>query len=264
MTKTDEKTPTSAAEAVKQPVEALRGTVAQSGAIAPRPQRHYRTKLFLGYTAVAVVVFVVLAFLAKTTAYFTFDVTITRAVQTFHVAWFSALMLFLTWLGFAPQAWIISVAVIVFLYASGLKWEAVVCALSLILSSALGLGIKVLIDRPRPSPDLVNVLSQLHDYSFPSGHVLYFTTFYGFLLFLAYTLLKLSWWRGLLIIFLFGLVALIGLSRIYEGQHWASDVLAAYLLGTVWLGLSIIFYRWGKTRFFVDQPVAKERPAPKH
>jgi membrane-associated phospholipid phosphatase len=54
------------------------------------------------------------------------------------------------------------------------------------------------------------------------------------------------------------MVALIGLSRIYVGQHWASDVLAAYLLGSVWLSLSILFYRWGKPRFFINQPVAKE------
>ena len=67
----------------------------------------------------------------------------------------------------------------------------------------------------------------------------------------------------LLLVILGGMVALIGLSRIYEGQHWASDVLAAYLLGSVWLGLSILIYRWGKPRFFVDQPVAKETPGSK-
>ena len=210
--------------------------------------------------AVAVVVFVVLAVLAKTTAYFTFDVTITRAVQTVSDSGFRALMIALSWIGFAPQDLIISVAVILFLYASGLKWEAVVCALSLILSSALGLGLKALVDRPRPSSDLVNVMSQLQDTSFPSGHVLFFTTFFGFLLFLAYILLKLSWWRSLLLLTLSGMIALIGLSRIHEGHHWASDVVAAYLLGSVWLGLSILFYTWGKRRFFVNQPVAKDPP----
>ena len=101
-------------------------------------------------------------------------------------------------------------------------------------------------DRPRPSADLVNVISQLRDYSFPSGHVLYFTAFLGFLVFLVYTLLKNSWWRTLLMVVLGGMVALIGLSRIYEGHHWASDVLAAYLLGSVWLTLSVYVYRWGK------------------
>jgi membrane-associated phospholipid phosphatase len=84
--------------------------------------------------------------------------------------------------------------------------------------------------------------------------------FFGFLLFLAFTLLKSSWERTLLIIFFTGLIALVGISRIYEGEHWASDVLAAYLLGSLWLTLSIYGYRWGKPRFFANQPVAKETP----
>jgi membrane-associated phospholipid phosphatase len=61
-------------------------------------------------------------------------------------------------------------------------------------------------------------------YSFPSGHALFFVTFFGFLLFLAYTLLKPAWWRALLLIILAGMVALIRRSHIYAGQHWANDV----------------------------------------
>ena len=249
--------------AVEQPVNYWRGLIAGAGAIVSKPWRRYRADVFLGYMVIAVVIFTLLAALAKTVAYFTFDVTITHAVQTFNAGWFGALMVALSWIGFAPQAWILSLAVIVFLYASGLKWETVVCFVSLILSSALGVGIKVLVDRPRPNANLVIVISQLKSYSFPSGHVLYFTTFFGFLLFLAYTLLKPSWARTCLLLILGGMVALIGLSRIYEGQHWASDVFAAYLLGSVWLGLSILIYRRGKPRFFVDQPVAKETPGSK-
>jgi undecaprenyl-diphosphatase len=111
------------------------------------------------------------------------------------------------------------------------------------------------VDRPRPRADLVNVISQLQDYSFPSGHVLFFTTFGGFLLFLAYTTLRSSWWRSLLRVVLGAMVALIGVSRIYEGEHWTSDVIAAYLLGSVWLSLTIVMYRRGKPRFFVNRRV---------
>ena len=247
-------------EAVQKPVNAWRRTIAAAGAIAAKPWRRYRAKVFLTYLIVAVVVFIVLAVLAKTIAYFTFDVTITRALQTFHAGWFDALMGALSWIGFAPQAWVITLVILLFLYASGLKWETVVLLVSVLGSSALGLVLKVLVDRPRPSADLVNVLNQLKDYSFPSGHVLFFVTFFGFLLFLAYTLLKHSWWRTGLLVMLVGMVALIGPSRIYEGQHWASDVVGAYLLGSVWLALSVLIYRWGKPRFFVDQPVAKETP----
>jgi undecaprenyl-diphosphatase len=247
-------------KAVEQPVNFWRGVIIGAGAVVSKPWRRYRADVFTGYLVIAVVAFIILAVLAKTVAYFTFDVTITRAVQEFNVGWFSALMYALSWIGFTPQADVISLLIILFLYASGLKWESVVSAVSLILSTALGLGIKVLIDRPRPSPNVVNVITQLKDYSFPSGHVLFFTAFFGFMIFLAYTLLKPSWWRTLLLVILGAMVALIGLSRVYEGQHWASDVVAAYLLGSLWLTLSIVIYRWGKPRFFVDQPVAKESP----
>jgi membrane-associated phospholipid phosphatase len=247
-------------EAVQKPVNAWRENIAEGNAIAPKPARHYRAWVFQGYLVGAVVLFVILAFLAKTIAYFTFDVTITRALQTFHPGWFDGLMYSLSWIGFAPQAWIIAVIIIVFLFVSGLKWETVVTTVSLIGSSLLVTGLKVTVVRPRPTADLVNVLTQLKSYSFPSGHVVFFVTFGGFLLFLVYTLLKTSWWRTLLMFILGMMIALIGVSRIYEGQHWASDVLGAYLLGSVWLSLSILIYRWGKPRYFVNQPVAKETP----
>ena len=212
----------------------------------PKSQRRRRTAIFQGYLLAAIILFAILAVLAHTVAYFTFDVTITREVQEFRAGWFDVLMRALSWIGFAPQVYVISFLILLFLYASGLKWETVVAFASVVGISILGLGIKILVDRPRPSADLVHVISQLSDFSFPSGHVLYFTAFFGFLLFLAYTLLKHSWWRTLLLVILGGMVALIGLSRIYEGQHWASDVLAAYLLGSVWLAMSVYVYRWGK------------------
>ena len=247
-------------EAVKKPVNTWRQTITAAGAIVTKPWRRYRASIFQGYMIGAILIFLVLAVLAKTVAYFTFDVTITHALQAFNGAWFDSLMRTLTWIGFGPQADLIILAVLIFLYASGLKWETVVALVSVVGSTTMGLGIKVLVDRPRPSADLVNVIAQLKDYSFPSGHVLFFVTFFGFMLFLAYTLLKHSWWRTALLVILGSMVALIGPSRIYMGQHWASDVIAAYLLGSVWLALSVLIYRWGKTRFFVNQPVAKETP----
>src|SRR5512140_1765121 len=85
-------------EAVKKPVNAWRRTITAAGAIVSKPWRRYRTGVFLTYLVVAVVAFVVLAILAKTVAYFTFDVTITQAIQSFNPAWFDALMRALTWI----------------------------------------------------------------------------------------------------------------------------------------------------------------------
>jgi membrane-associated phospholipid phosphatase len=105
------------------------------------------------------------------------------------------------------------------------------------------------------------VFSQLPSSGFPSGHVLEFTAFCGFLAFLVYTLLKPSWGRTLPLIVFSMIIVLMGLSRIYLGQHWFSDVMGAYLLGSLWLALTVRLYRWGKPRFFTHQPMAPEIPA---
>jgi undecaprenyl-diphosphatase len=74
-------------------------------------------------------------------------------------------------------------------------------------------------------------------------------------------LLKPSIKRTLLVGFFGLLVLLIGISRVYEGEHWASDALGAYLLGALTLVGIIQLYRWGKPRFFVHQPVAQAESA---
>ncbi len=247
-------------ETMKKPVIDWRRKILQAGAVAPKTWRRYRASVFQGYLIAAVIAFLILATLAHTVAYFAFDVVITRDVQLINVAAIGDLFQAVSWVGFAPQVTLITLAILLVLWISGLHWETLLSFLSVVGISVLGFVIKILVVRPRPSADLVRVLFQVKDYSFPSGHVLYFTAFFGFMLFLAYTLLKTSWWRTILIVLFGGLVALVGVSRIYEGQHWASDVLAAYLLGSVWLWFSVQVYRWGKPRFFVNQPVAKETP----
>jgi len=77
---------------------------------------------------------------------------------------------------------------------------------------------------------------------------------------LAFTLLKPSAGRTALLVACGLLLALMGVSRIDLGQHWFSDVMGAYMFGSLWLALTIRIYRWGKPRFFRHQPVAPEAP----
>ena len=169
-------------------------------------------------------------------------------------------MIAVSWPGFWLQSGIITVLIILLILGLSLHWEALVALMAAILSTGLNLLIKELIQRPRPAATLVHVLAALSDPSFPSGHVMFYTGFFGFLVFLAFTLLKPSLTRSLLLIF-FGLpVLLVGVSRIYVGEHWASDVLGAYLLGTLTLAAIIQLYRWGKPRIFVRRPFTKIGP----
>jgi undecaprenyl-diphosphatase len=165
-------------------------------------------------------------------------------------------MVALSWPGFGPQSLIITVLIVLLIYRFGLHWEAVMALVAAMFSTAVNVFVKDLIQRPRPTPAVVHVLGALNSYSFPSGHVMLYLGFFGFIWFLAFTLLKPSLKRGLLLVFFGGLVILIGISRIYVGEHWASDVLGSYLLGTLTLVAIIQLYRWGKTRFFVRLPVA--------
>ena len=214
-----------------------------------KPRRRVRALVFQAALLIAILIFTVLAVLARTTVTASFDLTITRGIQAIGAGGFAALMDAVSWFGFMPQALVIGLALIGLLFMGGLRWESAMLAAGVIASGLAGQVVKATIERPRPGVDLVQVAALLNSYSFPSGHVLFFTTFFGFLLFLAWVLLEHSWRRTVALLALGGLIGLVGLSRIYEGQHWASDVLAAYLLGAVCLSATIFVYRWGKRRW---------------
>lgn len=239
----------------KGPIEKLDAAV-----IAPHPTRHRRAYLFQIYALVASGAFIALALAARVVPYFRIDLKVAQALQSHHGSVFAALMYGVSWVGFSPQAIILGGLTVLLLFFAGLRWEAV-AAVFAACGVALGSLVKILVLRPRPTADLIHVMADLNSKSFPSGHVVMITTFGGFIAFLVYTLIKPSWGRTALLILSALLILLMGPSRIYLGQHWFSDVMGAYLLGSLWLGLTILFYRWGKPRFFGHQPVAPE-PSP--
>jgi membrane-associated phospholipid phosphatase len=220
------------------------------------PVRRYRAVVFQGALLLITVAFAVLTFLVKTTPSLLIDLQITKGIQLITFPLFRELMVVVSWPGFGPQSGIIVLLSVLVIYALGLHWEGVVALIAAILSSAINVLVKDLIQRPRPSAAMVSVLATLNSYSFPSGHVMFYVAFFGFIWFLAFSLMEPSILRGGLLVIFGALVLLVGPSRIYSGEHWASDVVGAYLLATLTLVAIIWFYRWGKTRFFVRQPVA--------
>jgi membrane-associated phospholipid phosphatase len=101
----------------------------------------------------------------------------------------------------------------------------------------LNLGLKMIFARARP--DLTSAISVARWYSFPSGHAMGSFIIFGAL---AYIVLRQPWpWgaksAGLAIAMT--MVVLVGLSRVYLGVHWASDIAGGWSAGTVWLASTV-------------------------
>src|SRR5207244_432908 len=130
-----------------------------------------------------------------------------------------------------------------------LRLEALMVIAVSAISAILYSLIKLIVARPRPSASLVEIIQASSGSSFPSGHVMSYVAFWGLLFSFAVILFKgKHWWRTALLIISALFVVLVGPSRIYLGDHWASDVLGAYLLGFIWLAMSLWLYLYVKGR----------------
>jgi undecaprenyl-diphosphatase len=120
-------------------------------------------------------------------------------------------------------------------------WLTVAMAGSLVLDLAL----KYAYHRTRPTA-YFGVAP--HSYSFPSGHAMCSFCFYGVLAGLLSARTKPLAWRLLIWFAAAALVIAIGLSRIYLGVHYPSDVVAGYLAAAVWVGTIIVLDHVRKVR----------------
>jgi undecaprenyl-diphosphatase len=176
-------------------------------------------------------------------AYVFGDLRITRFIQRFDNHYFHWLMVAVSWPGYFGRQWIVALCGAALLLRFRLKVEAACLLISLGSIWLLTNTIKFAVGRARPTPDLVEVHAHSTTLSFPSGHVTSYMALYGFLFYLVYTLMSRSPLRSALLIVLGALTGLVGLSRVYLGAHWASDVFGGYCLGFFWLALTIYFYR---------------------
>ena len=137
-----------------------------------------------------------------------------------------------TWFGSATC--LILLTVILFIFIKNKK-AGLLIGTNLVIITILNQILKSLLQRPRPTG--FRIINET-GYSFPSGHSMISMAFYGFLIYLIYKNLKNKYLKFTLIIILFILIISIGLSRIYLGVHYTSDVLAGFLLSIAYL----IFY----------------------
>ena len=189
------------------------------------------------------IIFALLAAAAHASPYFAIDLTISRAIQSIHSTIFDLSMKAVSSIGSGRALPIAVIFLTTLIFALQLRLEALYLAISTTISLLAGSLTKLLVFRPRPVSSLVNIYKQLSDGSFPSSHTLTYTLIFGFLLYIAITRLKPSPIRYVLIALSTFLITSIGISRIYLGAHWASDVVGGYLFGALALNLTINSYK---------------------
>ena len=125
--------------------------------------------------------------------------------------------------------------VVVFLIKKEYRY-ALFVSLNILCAHLLNLLIKYIVRRNRP---IGHRLVEENGFSFPSGHSMVSFAVYTFLIYLVYKNVRNKTLKITLIILLSTLIFLIGFSRIYLGVHFASDVLAGYLISFVYINIFI-------------------------
>jgi undecaprenyl-diphosphatase len=147
-----------------------------------------------------------------------------------------------SWMGRPPILWLLVGSASAYAWYSGARKITIYLLATTISGGILSTLVKVLVDRPRPEVDhpIVTALGK----SFPSGHALSSTVCYGAVL-LAFLPVVHRRWRTPVVVGVIVLVLSIGLSRLFLGVHFVSDVLAGHILGVAWLAAATsVFEIW--------------------
>jgi membrane-associated phospholipid phosphatase len=132
------------------------------------------------------------------------------------------------------------------LWLLGWRRQAVILAVALVVLPLAQHGIKEVVDRARPSPEVVDVRAGFSSPSFPAGHVMSPTLLYGFLLCLSLRPGVPRIVRAAMGAWSLAVLALSAPASVYMGVHWPSDVLGGYAWGAALL-LPAIFATAGPT-----------------
>ena len=146
-------------------------------------------------------------------------------------------MVFITFLGkhqFLVPANLL--LILLFLTLENRTWFSIRIAAIALSSLALMFLLKYLFRRKRP---LSPLLKAARGMSFPSGHAIMAVTFFGMLIYIVRHTVEHQIWRIIAVCLLVLLILLIGFSRIYLRVHYTSDVLAGFIIGVLWLVISL-------------------------
>ncbi|PLS04297.1 phosphatase PAP2 family protein [Neobacillus cucumis] len=199
--------------------------------------------LFIAFiiSLVSLLGFTVMAILVSKHTIFTFDRTIIAYVQGLEAPRLTEIMKIFTFIGGTLPVSVLFLLSIIFLYVVlKHRTELILFIAVMIGANVLFVTLKQLFHRARPD---LHRLAQASNYSFPSGHATMAFALYGVLTFLLWRHVSTRIGRTILILLSVFMILMIGISRIYLGVHYPSDILAGYFISAFWLTFAIGFYQ---------------------
>lgn len=189
-------------------------------------------KKSIGISIILLSLFVVLTILMLLGMTKGFDTAVYELVRSLECGFFDTYFVWITKLG-NESTIIILVIVLLLLLKNRYRMLMVMMPLTSVISNQ---AIKYTIRRPRP--EVLKLIKQ-GGYSFPSGHSMISVAVYGLLIYWVVKNIKNKYLKYGLCTLLVLLIGSIGISRIYVGVHYASDVLGGFLLATAELMLLV-------------------------
>ena len=146
---------------------------------------------------------------------------------------------------FGGVVWLLILTILLVIFIKNRKIKILICS-NLVIITLLNQVLKFILERPRPTE--YRIINET-GYSFPSGHSMISMAFYGFLIYLIYKYINNKHLKRTLIIILSVLICIIGVSRIYLGVHYTSDVLGGFLISISYL----VIYISAINKFLLDK-----------
>ncbi len=193
-------------------------------------------KYYIPFTLL--VLFIINSILVIKNKYVNIDDSVHNFIMRFSSEMTTKFMKIFTFFGSTPFITLLCVVVFVILLYKKQKEYAYKCAGILIISTLINNIVKVIIRRPRP--EYITVVE--NTFSYPSGHTMASVTLYGFLIYFILKT-KISKTYKLLFSIILGIIPiLVGISRIYLGAHFFSDVFGGALISIMLLSSIDIIY----------------------
>jgi undecaprenyl-diphosphatase len=175
-----------------------------------------------------------------------FDNAVIRVVQGMQSPGLTSVMKFFTFIGAGLPAIVISIVIMIILYFVFRHRRELILFVWVGAGSALlNMALKLIFHRPRP--ELHRIINTT-GYSFPSGHAMAAFSLYGVVAYLIWRHIRNRLGRAIFLLFSAAMIAAIGVSRIYLGVHYPSDVLGGYMASGFWLAISIWFFQRNQER----------------